>query len=307
MEAEVKHCLKCRQHHASVEVIGTYEDARGRPRFRYVCPVKGEETSASGRPTASRDSGGTKPSKGDSKTPRKRRTEASVACKTTTVKLKAAPQVEVCPESAWPILEGFWRKLKEKGWRGGASVAAIMEADRVAAQVASGSGDCCNETTRDAGEDIAEIFGAFIIANRIGPEQWVNAYPAEAMAAFAASPAAFGRTVDGRSRGAAASAPSPSAGPSAGGGQPPSLEVLMGRDDTDGVPDTDFGAGLLEDANSAARVAGGASLGGRLGSRLGPYGAVGGAVVGGALGAFFPEAVDALEGVDSNQLDLALP
>lgn len=81
----------------------------------------------------------------------------------------------------------------------------------------------------------------------------------------------------------------------------------MGRDDTDGVPDTDFGAGLLEDANSAARVAGGASLGGRLGSRLGPYGAVGGAVVGGALGAFFPEAVDALEGVDSNQLDLALP
>ena len=104
MKADVKRCLICRQAHTGLTVTETYEDGRGAPRFRYVCPVSGKETSASGRPrTAAPD---------ESPKPKPKRTPTNSAPQRTALAL----QLKTSPRKSPSALYRAWLIRQQQSW-----------------------------------------------------------------------------------------------------------------------------------------------------------------------------------------------
>lgn len=208
-------------------------------------------------------------------------------CKETTIKLRAAPQVDLCMDSAWDVASGFLKGLQARGW-GGAGSSAFRAADQIAARVAAGKTNCCDDQERDVGDDLSRAFIQVMISQRITPQQWEAMYPKELVEAWADTP-------EYQTGGAQAVYQAPGAGSGGGGSAAgiPRVDDLMIEDaeivdgDVDGV---DVAEGVVRSGGAMY----GASTGYQTATQLGLpwYGRALGAVAGGVAGYYLPEVVE---------------
>lgn len=199
---------------------------------------------------------------------------AKAGCVETNVTLKAAPVMDVCPESALPAVRAMLAELAKMGIGSPQLNPALLAAREVIAREQNGVKCCEDQQAVDVGRAMARAFLAVMVEQGIDEAAWIGLYPRDLRGQITIMPA-----------GSSTAAP---------GGRLNLAELLAGQP---GAGTSDATAGLMQ------------RLGGGLVGAAAAPGGVRGRIAGAAVGALSPEISEFIAdatGTDANTVQNTL-